>query len=314
MVLNAESIVNKINELSLLIDSTTPDLIVITESHCNSMIPDALISFQGFNLTRADRVVGRKGGVVLLSRSDLSVTNIVIKTHQSGSWEGLSCDLLISKTSSLRVCGVYRSPGKMSDEACNDLLTFLQQSCPTKNSPFLLCGDFNFPTINWNTCTSTGSALASDFLEFLLNASLTQHVTFPTRYRAGNRPSILDLVITDSHYNVAHIGSSSPLGKSDHVVILFDLTICPISAVSLTDRYNYSKADFVLINDMIASIDWEEELSGLTAEEALDVLDRFLNDIRCYFIPVSPINRKSKPRWLNRSTKSAINKKKTHLG
>jgi len=310
MVLNAESITNKISELTILIDSSSPDLIVITESHCNHMIPDALISFKGFNLTRADRVTGRKGGVVLLSRSDLFITNIVVNSHQSGSWEGLTCDLHISKTSTLRVCGVYRSPGRLPDEVATDLLTFLQQSCPSKNSPFLLCGDFNFPTINWSTYTATGSSLAADFIEFLLNASLTQHINFPTRYRGDDRPSTLDLVITDSNNNVAHIGSSHPLGKSDHIVILFDLTLSPISTLHSTDHYNYSKADFVLINDMIASIDWEEELSDLTSQEAFDVLNRFLGDIRCSLIPVISKNVKHKPKWMNRLTKTAINRKK----
>ena len=310
MVLNAESITNKINELSLLIDATSPDLIIITESHCNSTISDALISIKGFTLTRADRVTGRKGGVVLLSRSDFFITNIVIKSHQSGSWEGLSCDLQISKTTSLRVCGVYRSPGKLPDNAAADLLSFLQDACSPKKSHFLLCGDFNFPTVNWETYTATGSTLASDFLDFLLNASLTQHVNFPTRYRGINRPSILDLVITDSNNNITHIGSSPPLGKSDHIVILFDLALYPASTISSTDHFNYSKADFVLVNDMIACIDWEEELSGLTAAEAFDVLDRFLRDIRCCYIPVYSRTSKSRPKWLNRPTKTAINRKK----
>jgi len=61
---------------------------------------------------------------------------------------------------------------------------------------------------------------------------------------------------------------------------------------------------------MIASIDWEDELADLTAEEALRILDKFLNDIRQMYIPSVPKKVNSKPKWLNRATKTAINRKK----
>ena len=206
----------------MLIDTDCPDVIIITESHCNHLIPDRLISFKDFNLARVDRSVGRKGGVVLLTRTDFPISNIKVNAHPTGTWEGLFCDLLVSKVTTLRICSIYRTPGKLPDDAAADFFTFLEDSLPTKNSPYLLAGDFNLPTINWTTCTSTGSITASHFLDFFLNASLNQHVNFTTRYRAGNKPSLLDLVITDSQNSIAKLGSSHPLGKSDHLVIHFD--------------------------------------------------------------------------------------------
>ena len=148
MLLNAESLPNKINELSAVITANPPDLIVVTESHCNSLTADAVISLNGFNLTRADHTVGRKGGVILFSRSEFPIINIHVTSHPSGSWEGLYCDLLVSKTVSLRVCCIYRSPGKLTDDAESDFLTFLRESRPASNTPYLLSGDFNFPNIN----------------------------------------------------------------------------------------------------------------------------------------------------------------------
>ena len=301
---------NKTTELKVLIQTNSPDLILITESHCSQLIPDASISFDGFNLIRADRAVGRKGGVLLLYRSDLPIVNINVNPHPYGSWEGLSCEILMSQATTLKTCLVYRSPGTLSDDAASDFLNFLKDSRPPNNLPFLLAGDFNFPTIDWNTYTSTGSALASNFLDFLLDDSLTQHVSFPTRFRADNRPSLLDLVITNSNHNIAHIDSYPPLGKSDHVVIAFDLTLCPTSPDLPTTRFNYSKADYILINEMISNNDWKDEFTNVTAAEAFSILDQFLADIRNVFVPLATTSFTRKPKWLSRPAKTAVNRKK----
>ena len=108
-MLNAESVVNKLNELSLLIDANNPDLIIITESHCNDMIPDALISFQGFNTTRADRVVGRKGGVVLVSRSDFLITLMLCSLEWYTTGTNKTCIYCINiEYTSIHEYGHYR--------------------------------------------------------------------------------------------------------------------------------------------------------------------------------------------------------------
>jgi len=205
---------------------------------------------------------------------------------------------------------VYRSPGKLPDSAAIELLSFLQSTLPSNNSPFLLAGDFNFPSIDWKTYTTNGPVNASEFLEFILNSSLTQHTTFPTRYRHGNTPSLLDLIFTDSPHNIASITSLPPLGKSDHVVILFSLKLFSTPLSHSSERFNYPKADFILINDMISSIDWTAEFDGLSAEVALSILDEFLSNILNALVPISQDSRSNKPKWLTRNVKTAINRKK----
>ena len=144
----------------------------------------------------------------------------------------------------------------------------------------------------------------------MLDSSLTQHTSFPTRYRAGNKPSLLDLIITESDNNISHIGSSPPLGKSDHIVIHFNFAISPFPRSCRTTRLNYSKADYTLINEMISSIDWVDEFANLTSEQALAILDKFLCDIRCALIPEVSTIHSNRPKWLNRATKTVLNRKK----
>ena len=47
----------------------------------------------------------------------------------------------------------------------------------------------------------------------------------PTRKREGQRPSLIDLVLVNDEEIISEIEHHSPLGKSDHDVLIFDLLI-----------------------------------------------------------------------------------------
>ena len=54
---------------------------------------------------------------------------------------------------------------------------------------------------------------------------ITQHVTFPTRYRNDQTPSVLDLILSTDQHEVTDRTSLPPLGKSDYVVISFEFCV-----------------------------------------------------------------------------------------
>ncbi len=54
---------------------------------------------------------------------------------------------------------------------------------------------------------------------------LFQTIKSPSRFRAGNNPSILDLACTKYLDDVSCVQMLAPAGKSDHVVILLELQI-----------------------------------------------------------------------------------------
>ena len=82
--------------------------------------------------------------------------------------------------------------------------------------------DFNFPEINWEDLVSTGSSdsLATQLLDATLDVCLTQHTTLPTRCCPGQWCSILDLVFTLDPSVVDDVSHLSPLGSSDHEVLM----------------------------------------------------------------------------------------------
>ena len=65
MFLNARSIINKKNELDIIVDEIKPHIIGITESWANNDITDAELGLEGYVMFRKDRM-GKRGGGVLL--------------------------------------------------------------------------------------------------------------------------------------------------------------------------------------------------------------------------------------------------------
>ena len=59
--LNARSIVNKKNEVNIMVEDIDPHIIGITESLANTDITDAELRLTGYVMFRRDRI-GRRGG------------------------------------------------------------------------------------------------------------------------------------------------------------------------------------------------------------------------------------------------------------
>ena len=123
----------------------------------------------------------------------------------------------------LAVVGVYRSPRVtvMEDE---QLVTKLRDLTRT---PLRLCilGDFNAPGIQWATESCEVSGFENRLLDLVHDCRLHQHIEGPTRFREGQNPSILDLLFTRGPTEAFNLTRDCPLGKSDHVVIRFNLTL-----------------------------------------------------------------------------------------
>ena len=61
MRLNARSIVNKKNEINIIVDDIDPHIIGITESWANTDVTDAELGLTGYEMFRRYRI-GRMGG------------------------------------------------------------------------------------------------------------------------------------------------------------------------------------------------------------------------------------------------------------
>ncbi len=81
--------------------------------------------------------------------------------------------------------------------------------------------------------------------------------------REGNKPSLLDLIITNEENMVDNIVHLPGLGVSDHLVLTCDFN-CYIDRInSMSNKLNFFKGDYKSMEDQLSKQDWNLEMSGL---------------------------------------------------
>ena len=91
-------------------------------------------------------------------------------------------------------------------------------------------GDFNCKYIEWkigNTNIEQETNPNNCLLKTCRDCYLEQIVDQNTRARGDNTPSLIDLILCYDPAEIENLKYLSPLGKSDHCIILFDyITLC----------------------------------------------------------------------------------------
>jgi len=177
-----------------------------------------------------------------------------------------------------------------------------------KDSHALVCGDFNFKDINWSLKESIiGDQSSTAFIECMNDCYLIQYVSENTRYREGNIPSLLDLVMTNESDMIDTIEYSSPLGKSDHVVINFIFNCYSEESSDSVNRYLYHKGDYDKLRDRLINQSWNtnqsvDEMWSCFTERIQHAVDE------CIPLSKSGPKQKKKP-WVTGKALSAIKEK-----
>jgi hypothetical protein len=291
LLLNARSIVKKIDELSCLSASTSPDIIVVTESWLHEGISDGLLSLEGFNFFRCDRIGRIGGGVCMWVRKDFACVQMLHYLHPS------PIEIVIIKLPHLKMLliGVYIPPNLCVStmEGISDFLTLLLDtellSCP--DLKVMICGDFN---------TFDSSIFEQQFC-------LTNCVESPTR-----REAFLDQIwisdnVRELYDDNATVGP--PLDSSDHrTVFLFSRHVSkkPTKIVKLWDfrRSNVDKFLYLL------SI---TDFSHLMDSDCVDELCRIFYEhvhVAMSFVPSQYVTLTSSDKpWITPLLKHLVNER-----
>ena len=119
----------------------------------------------------------------------------------------------------------YRSPTASStSEKNNERLNRLLLTISKKTySHRCIVGDFNYRDIDWCSWTAQHGEESKEakFIETIRDCYFFQHVQQATRRRGNDQPSRLDLIFTDEEMQISDVKYLSPLGKSDHNLIVF---------------------------------------------------------------------------------------------
>ena len=264
---NADQFLNKREDLVMAIADQKPDVIFISEvipKNQTNPIPEALLSIDGYNcLLNFDpnkSNLGASGirGVAIYTRKTLEVREVEFKI------EGFRDHIWIEIPSfdkDLILCGcVYRSPSNDTNlERCmrsTNKIIELINTAHQRNNNLVIVGDFNFKQIDWtNDCVPHGQQHLLKFVNALHDLFLYQHVSEPTRHRNGERPSILDLILSSEEGVIQDLQYLPPLGNSDHISMTFK-TAPFHQEVNIPQSYNIFKTDYKAIKEYLCYQDW----------------------------------------------------------
>ena len=267
MYTNSDQLVNKRDDLCMAIAGREPDIIMITEVIPKAQvlpIAPALLHLPGYYITTSfdpdmpNLGRSRTRGICIYVRDGLH--GIQVTFTEPRLTEHIWMQIGLKGTDKLTVGCVYRSPSVdpyLSVEELKELFYMIHAANP---SHLLIAGDFNVPQINWSSglCSAPDSHYAHEFLNVVRDCLLFQHIMHPTRFRNGECPSLLDLVLTNEEGMLTSLSYSSGLGKSDHVTLLFQLACYTSQPESCPTKLSIHRADFKRLNQMLLETDWHE--------------------------------------------------------
>ena len=121
-LINARSLLPKVDELAVLVDDSEMDIVDITESWLHKDIDDNLLSISGYNIHRNDRTFSRGGGVCVYCSQNIPCQQRFELENPNFEciWLWVHPTRLPRPLSAIAVCAVYNpSPGRTAEELVN---------------------------------------------------------------------------------------------------------------------------------------------------------------------------------------------------
>ena len=239
MYTNINSLRYKISDLEWQLGQTGGDIIALSETHLGPEINDGELNYRGFKIFHKDRNV-QGGGVAVYVRNNFYTTLYSLTSISEAMLLNIK-----SKTSNFFVLTVYRPPSNTEPLLIPSLLDEVNNKINLSVNTLFMCGDFNFPKIDWTTITSIGGYdLCNPFLSKVSELALEQHVFSPT-HKLGNT---LDLVFSNRAI-INQLEIFDPV-MSDHSVMFVSLSMTCLTLPKKKDivTYQYSKVNLDISN------------------------------------------------------------------
>ena len=255
MYSNLQSIINKKKEIELYLDQNETHLMFFTEVWLDSTHHASELHIKGFQ----DPIIqhNSRGAACIYVYNDIIFEEVLVPHKLNDSvWLKTSTKDGISR---LFGC-VYRSLNSQND---NNSILLENLNWARENFPeVIMVGDFNLPQIEWDTNEAT-EAFSKQFIECLEDNSMEQLVRENTRFRIGQNPSLLDLLIVSDPNVIEDIAYSHPFGKSDHCVLSFEVK--NIRKLEKRNKYklNYKKMDHRKFQNIIQEVDHPQKTKTL---------------------------------------------------
>ena len=216
--LNVNSLLKHIDEIRVLLEKYTFDILAINESKIDNSIPDNEIHVIGYDLIRNDRN-RYGGGVVLYVRHNIpfSVRNDLIYNHL----EMVCIEVSRPYNKSFLISTWYRPPNS-NLELFDEWALFLSK-CDNENCELIIVGDFNCDVGKSPPDHQTQK------LQFICRLyQIDQLITEPTRVTPTSA-TVIDLIFTNRSENISESGVIH-LGISDQSLVYLVRKFTPLKS------------------------------------------------------------------------------------
>ena len=298
------------DELKCLAADLQPDVICISETWTHADHTKAFLTIDNYGppvgrRDRADTGAGRGGGVLIWVRSDISAPES--ERPEFRHFKQCCCvKLPIRNGQELELLLVYRPhrlyDGEAEVNANNALLGSLFQ-CVQK--PAVLLGDFNCSDIDWKT--STSGSVGSFLLQAANENLFTQHVDFATLPDAGTMP---DLVFSSDQNLILDVLKLSPLGKSDHAMMLVTVDGAIRRPTTCEQIPDWKNADMEGLKAELAEVDWEAKFRDQDCESCWGLFKTVLDELQSKYVPLKLRRVSNRPVWMKPALLRSIRKKR----
>ena len=223
------------------------DAIGISETWLTSSVSDSYVSIPGFDIVRNDSPDGvRKHGVALYIKNSLRYTCIDCPVK--------NCVVVYLLHYNVYLITVYRPPS-YNDSENRNLYEFLLSFCNDKE--VILQGDFNLPTLKWETSIEEYISVTDKlFNDLFIALGLTQIISLPTIFPSGN---ILDLILLSHDDRIGKYEVLPPLPNCAHCSVSFSYIFQDgfLSNNLFNSPMNiWNKGNYYLFGRHLDEIDW----------------------------------------------------------
>lgn len=303
---NSDNLLNKRAEFKAIIEHHDPMIMAITEvkpKNTKFAVQECEIAQDGYELFHNLEKKGR--GVALYVKPELKPT--VCEQLESNFEECIFVECK-SGDEKFRIGLIYRSPSSTTENNEN-LNKLIMEAVSDNPKNLLILGDFNYKEIDWSSqrCNTDRLHPANHFLETCKDAFLIQNQSEPTRYRQGQEPSLLDLVLTNREDIINEINTEASLGKSDHATLILSLSLS--YQKTPRERFAFTKADYNLITKYLQDTDWDTELEGLSTNDMWKKIKDIINCAIKLYVPLVKIRDKKRKQWMDKTTLAAVREK-----
>ena len=321
------SLLSKLNYLSIRIALLDPDIINLTEiKPKNGATPDKqVLQLNGYDLflNKAYSENNTRGTATYVksSLSAIQIENEDTDKYKDCVWTSLQGE----NKKQLLIGNIYRSgtPEKAVQQD-NDLHHMLNTMALNREyDSVVITGDFNHRNIKWDTenrTITTSNPIEEKFATCLEDSFLHQLVNQPTRIvpdphdKTKTKESLLDLVIVNRENLVEDIQYDSHLGDSDHLTLNFKINTDTLDIAHQNINktvYRYHATDTAKMEQLL-DIDWEDKFQNKSADEAYNEFLILYNEAVLKCVPCVKYNDKMKPvkpDWMRYSTENLVKDK-----